>query len=153
MIDPIRLFDEDLHRVMTPVVRSEGQDRRRVLVVDDSLSVRKYVSTLLSDKDLIVHTAPNGQEALRILEKTPVDLIITDLEMPVMHGYELINRIRSSETFRDLPIVVLTSRSTEKHMEKAFEMGSDDYLVKPFDEDSLMSVVNRHLPEELRAGA
>jgi chemosensory pili system protein ChpA (sensor histidine kinase/response regulator) len=78
----------------------------------------------------------------------PVDLIITDLEMPVMHGYELIGRLKSSEKLREIPIIVLTSRSTERHKEKAVEIGAGEYLVKPFEEDSLLSAVEKVLCSE-----
>jgi chemosensory pili system protein ChpA (sensor histidine kinase/response regulator) len=126
----------------------EESGRKRVLVVDDSLSVRKYVSTFLSGKEFRVWTASNGAEALKVLEDMPVDLIITDLEMPVMHGYELIGRLKSSEKLREIPIIVLTSRSTERHKEKAVEIGAGEYLVKPFEEDSLLSAVEKVLCSE-----
>jgi chemosensory pili system protein ChpA (sensor histidine kinase/response regulator) len=64
--------------------------------------------------------------------------------MPVMHGYELVSRIKASDTLKVIPIIVLTSRSTGKHKEKALELGADDYLVKPFDERSLVASLKKY---------
>jgi len=78
-----------------------------------------------------------------MLEENEVDLIITDLEMPIMHGYELVSRIRASSQWKGIPIIVLTSRSTGKHKEKALELGADDYIIKPFDEAGLMESLKK----------
>ena len=145
VINPMRIFEEQILPVAIRPMADEGYEGRRILIVDDSLSVRKYVSAFLEARSFKVFNASNGVEALNILEDTPVDLIITDLEMPVMHGYELINRIKGSERLREIPIIVLTSRSAEKHREKALESGAEDYLVKPFDEKSLSEILRKHL--------
>lgn len=108
-----------------------------VLVVDDSISVRKTLQSVLEAKKLRVYTAKDGVEALNLLERNKVDMVVTDLEMPVMHGYELISRLRKDARFKNLPIIVLTSRGTKKHEEKAFELGADGYIVKPFDEKTI----------------
>lgn len=144
VIDPVKIFEEDfsfnlpLHLYRENVVYSG-----RVLIVDDSISVRKSLQALLEAKNLKVYTAKDGLEALSILEEKNVDLIITDLEMPVMHGYEFISRIRKDERFNDLPIVVLTSRGTKKHQEKAIDLGADGFLVKPFDEKTITELLER----------
>jgi chemosensory pili system protein ChpA (sensor histidine kinase/response regulator) len=121
----------------------ESLEGRRVLIVDDSLSVRKYLSAFLTTRNLKVYSASNGGEALKMLEENEVDLIITDLEMPIMHGYELVSRIRASSQWKGIPIIVLTSRSTGKHKEKALELGADDYIIKPFDEAGLMESLKK----------
>jgi len=114
------------------------------LIVDDSLSVRKYASLLLQANGLQVLTAADGQEALRVLETQQVDSVITDLEMPNMHGYELLSELARRPGWTT-PVAVLSSRAGEHHQEKAFALGATDYLVKPFEEESLMAVVNNHL--------
>lgn len=118
--------------------------RKNILVVDDSLSVRKYLSTLLQSKNFNVFTATNGAEALDLINSNSIDMIITDLEMPVLHGYELIAKLKTSEKHKNIPIIVLTSRGGEKHQEKALDLGVKDYLIKPFDEESLLQTLNKH---------
>jgi chemosensory pili system protein ChpA (sensor histidine kinase/response regulator) len=94
--------------------------------------------------------ARDGAEALEILDQAPVDIVITDIEMPRMDGFELITAIRSRVALSDLPVVVLTSRSGEKHRERAFSLGADEYLVKPFQEQELVGVVEdlAHAPAQ-----
>jgi chemosensory pili system protein ChpA (sensor histidine kinase/response regulator) len=116
----------------------------RVLVVDDSLSVRKYASLILEHQGVEVFTATNGQEALDLLLDKEVDLVLTDLEMPVMHGYELLAEMRRREALRRVPVVVISSRSGEAHQNKARQLGAADYLVKPFDEQRLVEMVREH---------
>ncbi len=144
VLNPIKIFEEETRTFLITPPEIESFEGRRVLIVDDSLSVRKYLSTFLTARNLKVYSAGNGNEALKMLEETEVDLIITDLEMPVMHGYELVSRIKASDTLKAIPIIVLTSRSTGKHREKALELGADDYLVKPFDERSLVASLKKY---------
>ncbi len=83
-------------------------------------------------------------EALELLQRgTLPDVMLTDVEMPRMDGYELTATLRGAAAFRDLPIVMLTSRSGEKHRRRAFDLGVTEYLVKPYQEDTLLSVVRR----------
>lgn len=123
---------------------AEPQSAPRVLVVDDSLSVRKYASMLLTAKGLQVLTAADGMEALALLEHEEVDSIITDLEMPNMHGYELLAELQRRPAWQ-VPVAVLSSRAGEQHRQKALSLGATDYLVKPFEEETMMSVVKKHL--------
>lgn len=118
-----------------------------VLVVDDSLSVRKFASTLLEAHDYEVRAASNGLQALDILDEYGADLILTDLEMPVMHGYELLGELRRRGLLDTIPVVVLTSRGSEQHRIKAFDLGATDYLIKPFEEESLITTVQRHIKD------
>jgi chemosensory pili system protein ChpA (sensor histidine kinase/response regulator) len=139
------LFEADL-RPQFDVSEQFGEDASpKVLIVDDSLSVRKYVTNFIESHGYRPLAAANGHEALNVLHENKVDLIITDLEMPVMHGYELIRRIRGIEYLREIPIIVLTSRGTKKHRQMALETGADDFLVKPFDESALSDVIARYV--------
>lgn len=130
--------------VATPTVAATQGSRPRVLVVDDSLSVRKYASLLLEANGVDVLTAVNGQDALTVLEDERVDLVLSDLEMPVMHGYELLTEIKRRATLKNIPVVMITSRSGKQHQEKAFSLGAVGYLVKPFDEDALVEMIREH---------
>lgn len=128
---------------LIPAVQKEA-GAPRILIVDDSLSVRKFASLLLQANGLQVLTASDGQEALTLLATQEVDSVITDLEMPNMHGYELLSELARRPGWVT-PVAVLSSRAGEHHQEKAFALGATDYLVKPFEEESLMAVVNNHL--------
>lgn len=112
-----------------------------VLVVDDSLSVRRVVSRTIERHGWVAILARDGVEALELLEQGQADIVLTDIEMPRMDGFDLISAIRSRSTFEELPIVVLTSRSGDKHRERALSLGANEYLVKPFQEQELVDVV------------
>lgn len=117
----------------------------RVLVVDDSISIRKYVQRFLDRSGYEVETATDGMNALEVLGKTKVDAVITDLEMPVMHGYDLMAEMKRNPVLMHIPIIVLTSRAGEKHRQKAIDMGAQDYLVKPFEEQEMIDALKKLL--------
>ncbi len=112
-----------------------------LLIVDDSVSIRKYVSGLFLEQGYKTETAANGREALEKLKKHKIDLIITDLEMPHFNGYELIETIRKDEDFQNLPIVVLTGRTGHKFEEMSHSLGADAYINKPFRDQELIQKV------------
>ena len=116
-----------------------------LLLVDDSISIRKIIGMLLSNAGYQVEVAVDGVEAIEKIATKSYDLLLTDLEMPRMHGYELIAEVRGSPHTKDLPIIVLTSRAGEKHQAKALELGADGYIVKPVDEDTLLESVRKLL--------
>lgn len=116
-------------------------DLPKLMVVDDSISARKSLATLLKDTGYEVSTAIDGLDALNQIRKNPPDLILTDLEMPRMSGIELSSAIRNNATTQDVPVIMITSRSTEKHREEATTAGISDYLIKPWIEEELLSRV------------
>jgi chemosensory pili system protein ChpA (sensor histidine kinase/response regulator) len=116
-----------------------------VLVVDDSISIRKYVQRFLDRSGYDVETATDGMNALEVMARAKFDAVITDLEMPVMHGYDLIAEMKRNPVFMSIPIIVLTSRAGEKHRQKAIDMGAQDYLVKPFEEQEMIDALKRLL--------
>ncbi|MGD9562726.1 MAG: response regulator [Pyrinomonadaceae bacterium] len=123
-----------------------------VLLVDDSPSVRHMTSKVIVAAGWNVVTAKDGIEALEILNSPEVpDVILTDVEMPRMDGYELAKTIMADEVLRQLPLVFITSRSSEKHKERAAEIGVSEYLTKPFIESELIGTVKRLAakPEEV----
>lgn len=116
-----------------------------ILVVDDSLSNRKALSLMLQALGHTVATAIDGIDALQKLEKSIFKLVITDLEMPHMNGLELAESLRSWSVTKGMPIVMVTSRSTQKHYDLAKQAGVDKYLTKPVDSNTLESTVNYYL--------
>ena len=114
-----------------------------VLVVDDSLSVRRVVSNLIQKSGWNPIQAKDGVEALEVLrhlERHP-DVILLDVEMPRMDGYEFAAAIRGSNAFKNIPIIMLTSRAGDKHRKKAMDAGVNGYLVKPYQDDNLVAMV------------
>jgi chemosensory pili system protein ChpA (sensor histidine kinase/response regulator) len=113
----------------------------RVLVVDDSLSQRRALEQILTDAGFRVHAARDGIEAAEWLVHSKPNVVITDLEMPRMNGIELAAHIRTHANIRDLPIIMITSRSTQKHRQMAEEAGVDFYLIKPVQDDDLLTKI------------
>lgn len=118
-----------------------------VMVVDDSLTVRRVTSRLLRRQDIEVMTAKDGVEALTLLDERTPDLLLLDIEMPRMDGYELTRHIRRSEHLQHLPIIMITSRAGAKHREYALNLGVDRYLGKPYQESELLEEINALLQE------
>ncbi len=124
-------------------LRSQAQPvrRSRVLVVDDSLSVRRAVATLLEDQGYDVALARDGLEAAKQMETARPDVLLTDLEMPNMNGLELAMHVRSREELATLPVIMITSRSMDKHRRQALSAGVDIYLTKPYTDFELLQHV------------
>ncbi|MDH4234179.1 MAG: response regulator, partial [Gallionella sp.] len=114
---------------------------RRILVVDDSLSVRKGLMQLLQDAAFEVKGAGDGMEAIRVMETFKPNLVCTDMEMPNMNGLELTQHLRLKEDARHLPIIMITSRSMEKHRRQALNAGVDVYMTKPYTDAELLQNV------------
>ena len=125
---------------------------RRVMLVDDSVSVRKVVGHMLEKAGFRVFTANDGADALQQIGDTPVHLVITDLEMPRVNGYELIEDLRRRPATRDVPIVVLTTRTGDKHLSLARSLGVQHYVGKPVDEQAFVRLI-RSLVESAAADA
>jgi len=121
-------------------------ERRRALVVDDSHSVRKTLSQLLLDAGYEVRTARDGFEALDQLQRERADIVLTDLEMPNLNGLDLTRRMRNDETMRALPVIMITSRGTDKHRDGAAQAGVNAYLTKPYTDGELLNRVRELLP-------
>jgi chemosensory pili system protein ChpA (sensor histidine kinase/response regulator) len=116
-----------------------------VMVVDDSPSVRRILSNLVRNAGWKPELAKDGLEALELLHHStnPPDLILLDIEMPRMDGYELLGKLRAHDRYRNLPVVILTSRAGDKHRQKAFDLGATDYVVKPYQDETLLGIVRR----------
>jgi two-component system, chemotaxis family, sensor histidine kinase and response regulator PixL len=111
-----------------------------ILVVDDSINVRRYLELTLSRAGYHVEQAKDGQEALdRLLDGLSVSAVICDIEMPRLDGYGVLEEVKSRAEFQDIPIVMLTSRSNEKHRKLAMNLGAAAYFSKPYDEQNLLA--------------
>jgi chemosensory pili system protein ChpA (sensor histidine kinase/response regulator) len=128
----------------------DQRDRRTfALVVDDSITVRRVTQRLLERNGMRVLTAKDGVDAVSLLQDNLPDIILLDIEMPRMDGYEVAAHVRNDPRLKDIPIVMITSRVSEKHRARAIELGVDDYLGKPYQESQLLDaiepLVNRRL--------
>jgi chemosensory pili system protein ChpA (sensor histidine kinase/response regulator) len=113
------------------------------MIVDDSPSVRHITSKLIKNAGWEVILAKDGLEALEMLQaaETLPDIVLTDVEMPRMDGYELLASIKHHEELRKLPVIMITSRASEKHQQKAVELGVSEYMTKPFDDTFLIEKI------------
>lgn len=117
----------------------------QVLIVDDSLSVRNSLMQLVQDAGYAAHAARDGVEAVGSLRDNPPDLVLTDLEMPNMNGIELTRHIRARDDLAHVPVIMITSRSQEKHQRLAAEAGVTTYLTKPYSDGDLLRVIRETL--------
>jgi chemosensory pili system protein ChpA (sensor histidine kinase/response regulator) len=157
LLDPTRLVErvrgagrsEGRATVETPSHSPSGRPGR-VLVVDDSLSVRKFVGMMLERAGLEVRLASDGHEALGLLAEAGSDLVVTDLEMPRVNGFELITDLRRRPETRAIPVIVLTTRAGEKHLALARKLGVEHYVTKPVDERAFVALAMSLVPQGAR---
>ena len=127
-------------------MKSTAADPVRVLVVDDALTVRELQRSILERAGYEVRTASDGLEALARLAESPVDLVLTDVEMPRMDGFALTEAIRAHQGLRNTAVLVLTSRAGDEDRRRGLEAGADGYIVKSaFDQAALLDAVERLL--------
>ncbi|MEN8200205.1 MAG: response regulator, partial [Thermodesulfobacteriota bacterium] len=151
LLDEVSLF---LHSVVSDMPAekqriiselNQGDDifiNRKILVVDDDMRTVFALTHLLNSHGMNTLKAENGKKALALLDQDPeIDLILTDIMMPEMDGYETIKRIRGQERFKKLPIIALTAKAMKKDKELCFEAGASDYLPKPVDQERLLSML------------
>jgi two-component system chemotaxis sensor kinase CheA len=126
--------------------RATSLRRGSILVVDDALTVRELQRSILERAGYEVRTADDGVDALARLAEHPSDLVLTDVEMPRMDGFALVEAIRAQPSLSTIPVVVLTSRASDEDRRRGLEAGADGYIVKSaFDESSLLDAVGRLL--------
>ena len=113
----------------------------KVMVVDDSVSVRQSVSRLIKSKGWNSSLATDGVDAVEKIDGIKPDLIVLDIEMPRMNGFEFMAVLKSSDQYKDVPVIMLTSRISEKHRLKAEELGVNHYLSKPYQEDEFIGLI------------
>jgi chemosensory pili system protein ChpA (sensor histidine kinase/response regulator) len=130
-----------------PLLQMELNEPLKVLIVDDSISVRHSVARLVESQSWKQLQAVDGLDALAKLENFSPDVIILDIEMPRMNGYEFKSSLNNQPMYKDIPIVMLTSRASEKHQQKARELGIEHYLTKPYQDDAFVRLL-----ENIRSG-
>jgi HAMP domain-containing protein/CheY-like chemotaxis protein len=154
---PERLFDETalfLHRVVTELPESkrkllerlhgsnDGLRRRKALIVDDDARNIFALTTALENQEMEVVTATNGRQAIELIESTPdLSVVLMDIMMPEMDGYETMREIRRNQTLRTLPILALTAKAMKGDREKCLQAGASDYIAKPVNTDELLSLL------------
>jgi chemosensory pili system protein ChpA (sensor histidine kinase/response regulator) len=138
------------HRQRLKQAQGAGQSDARheagaltALVVDDSLSARRAATKVMQDAGYQVRTAIDGLDAVNMLQNFVPSIMLVDMEMPRMNGIELTAHVRDSERTRNVPVIMITSRSTEKHRKMGQDAGVNVYLTKPFSDDELVEHVSR----------
>jgi chemosensory pili system protein ChpA (sensor histidine kinase/response regulator) len=121
------------------------KERLLVMVVDDSITVRKVTTRLLERYGFEVLTAKDGVDAMSLLQDRIPDVLLLDIEMPRMDGFELARHVRNDDRLRHIPMTMITSRTGDKHRERALQIGVNHYLGKPFQEHELLNVIHRVL--------
>jgi chemosensory pili system protein ChpA (sensor histidine kinase/response regulator) len=122
-----------------------------VMIVDDSLTVRKITGRLLAREGYHVVTARDGVDAVEQLGSLVPDAMVIDIEMPRMDGFDLTRHIRASDKLKHLPIIIVTSRTADKHRNFAMEIGVNAFLGKPYRDDELLATIAKYLGEKARA--
>ena len=118
---------------------------KKILIVDDEPDILKAVTFRVKKLEYEVVTATNGQEALDLIQKEEPDLILLDIELPVMNGYEVCQRVKTNEKLKHIPIIFLTASIASKIAEKVKEFNADDYLIKPFDFEELSKKIKKFI--------
>lgn len=114
----------------------------RVLIVDDAPTVRKYHKKIAKEMGLEVDTAINGIEALEKVIQNKFDLILVDINMPKMDGYQFVRELRKTPDVMDIPVVMISTESQEQDEHKAYQAGANFYLIKPVSSDILKTIIN-----------
>jgi chemosensory pili system protein ChpA (sensor histidine kinase/response regulator) len=147
-----RIFAPGSAAVARGTIPTEAIDRvdqeRVIVIADDSISVRKFVGRMLEKNGYRVKLAADGLEAAELVSQHGCHLVITDLEMPRMTGYELMAQLRQSPTTRRIPVMVVTSRAGAKHRDRAMKEGAAAFLTKPVQEDQLLAAVEQLMGSE-----
>jgi len=115
-----------------------------VMVVDDSLTVRKITSRMLTREGFEVATAKDGVDGLQQLQDIEPDIILLDIEMPRMDGFEFARNVRADAKTRNIPIIMITSRTADKHRNRALELGVNEYMGKPYQEEQLLTMIRQY---------
>lgn len=131
------------HQVVSDPMRSAAHQDVRLLLIDDSLSIRKFVGKMLESAGYEVDTAVDGEDGLRKASGFRYSMILTDLEMPKLNGFEVIQALRRRSETREIPVVVMTTRAGDKHRQLAINIGANSYITKPVEERLLLQEVER----------
>ncbi len=124
---------------------------QRILIVEDSATMRSLLASTLEELDIPVKVteAESGFEALRFLPREEFDLVVTDINMPDINGLELVSFVKSNEKYRSIPLIIVSTESSDRDRDKGLELGADAYMVKPFEPEELRQIA-RDLLERSR---
>lgn len=125
-------------------------EEKNILSVDDERIIQKMMQKILGKQGLNVISATNGKEALEILQSQKIDLILLDVMMPVMDGFETLKRIKSDEKLKNIPVIILTASANVRTFSRMIKMGADDFIVKPFEQNNLRRKIDFHLQDAAR---
>jgi two-component system cell cycle response regulator DivK len=139
----IDIFTDDTDQGRT----GEAAMTKRILVVEDQEDNRQILRDLLGSADYEMDEAENGQEALDAVARQRPDLILMDIQLPIMDGYEATRRIKSNPAYKDIPIIVVTSYALSGDEGKAREAGCDAYVTKPYSPRALLAKIREYLPK------
>ncbi len=142
-----RAFEAEAEIPHAPRVQDEVRVKPLVMVVDDSITMRKVTGRVLERHEFEVMTAKDGIDALEKLNERVPDLMLLDIEMPRMDGYELATQMKADERLAGVPIIMITSRTGDKHRQRAFDIGVNRYIGKPYQENDLIVQINDVLGE------
>ena len=142
----LQRLSDGLSAVQAPIIE-EIRIRPLVMVVDDSITMRKVTGRVLERHEYEVSTAKDGVDAVEKLHERVPDLMLLDIEMPRMDGYELATHMKADPRLRNVPIIMITSRSGDKHRQRAFDLGVDRYLGKPYQEAELLAQISEVLEQ------
>ena len=120
---------------------------KRILVVEDRPDSRQIIRDMLAGTDYEITEAENGEEALTAIAKQRPDLILMDIQLPIMDGYTATNQIKANPALRSIPIIAVTSYALASEEEKARAAGCDDYVTKPFSPRQLLAKIRQYLPQ------
>jgi len=122
-------------------------NKKKVLIVDDEPDIVETIKFNLEHEGMECIEASDGEEALLKARKETPDLILLDIMLPKMHGYKVARFLKFDESYKHIPIIMLTAKTQEKDIELGMETGADEYVTKPFDMDMLVALINKHLEE------
>lgn len=117
------------------------KEPRTILVVEDDETMRRALARIFESDGYVVKTAADGTQLSDVLDDTPIDLIILDIGLPWVNGYELAKLLKEHKDLKDIPIVFVTGKTSELDVKRGFEVGADDYIKKPFDIDKIKKSV------------
>ncbi len=141
----------DAHAALTAMSEADVPEAPLVMVVDDSLTVRRVTQRLLLREGYRVVLAKDGLDALERLAEGVPSIVLSDIEMPRMDGFDLVRNMRADARLRDLPVIMITSRIAQKHRDYAAELGVDHYLGKPYSEEDLLALIARYTATRVSA--
>ncbi len=120
---------------------------KKILIVDDEIDLLRVTSFRLKNFGYDILTASNGQEALELIEKSPPDLILLDLRIPLVSGYEVCKKIKSDNKLKTIPVIIFTASAVSDLAEKMRDIGADDFIVKPFESQVLLEKIKKLIPD------